>query len=232
MLIVDAMIFLGMLGVLFGYCVKKHTFSEKIDCWGKTVKLNETISKINKVFIASLVVLIVGYILCIIIMTNFDWLMDASTFAIFAPFLMPFLAMPFGLIWGERWILKFLQQSEETLGLGEMVPLQVVDSNIDKVKTIEIFYDGIRILDYTGFAFMTILYSDYALGNFQTGKQLIMISTYFMQKYPFRFKKKYVENNSSSVTGNSAADLGSSVGNLMSSASGSNIVCIKMEKIN
>lgn len=227
-----ALLALGVLGITFGYAATKLSFPNKIQLWNLTIKADPFTNKMRRVWIFGLIALILGFVLWVDSMVDSMFEFDYLT-SIILPMLALFIPIPIGLIVGEKQTMKALETNKNCLEIGVCEPIKKVDENIDKAKTIEIFYDGILLMDTKNYAFEKITFGEYALGNLDNAKQMVAISCYFLQKYPRAFKRKYNENISgASMTGNSVANTVASASNMVASASGQGIISVKLIKKN
>lgn len=222
---------LGVFSFSFGYAATKCSFPDKTKLWNSTIKADSSIKKMRSALIFGLVVVAIGFILWIYAMVNDN---DVDFLAVFVlPTTAMLVPIPFGMISGEKQTIKTIETNKNCLEIGAFEPIKKADANISKSKTIEIFCDGIVLMDTTNYAFEKIIFSDYALGNLDGAKQMIAISCYFLQKYPNVFKRKYNQNLSTvGMTGDSLTDVTASAANIAASASGQGIISVRLIKKN
>lgn len=228
----DVLLFLGVLMLCFGYMVTKYTFSKKEECWGVKISLNSSIQNARAMLGWSVVVFVIALVVWVVAMVNDTDYFDMDLIGMyFVPMALAIIPIPIGLIFGERWITKKIQESRETIALERFAIIGVINellaNNESRISCIGVFCDGVAFFDSTNYAFATINFNSYQLGNLLNSKQMLMLSTYFVQKYPGKFKMKLVEEfKVTTTTGNSAADLAGSVTNIANA----NIQYIKLIK--
>lgn len=234
--LVDILFGLGIFGLCFGYAVTKNTVPSKTVCWGVSVNAGPKVTMARYLCLICGILLGVGSVLWIKAMVDDAWSYDFDVMAyMVVPMLVLFLVFPFGLLFGGIWAERVICSERNYLFLGEFTPIQEAEAYIGSAKTVEIYGNGIALLNDTGYAYKTILFQEHRLGTLDNGKQLLLLSGYFLQKYPKIFKRKLVEDLSTSTiqdgTTNlqvSMANFGSSAGTLISSASGDRIQCIRL----
>lgn len=224
---------LGILGLTFGYAATKQSFPKEIQLWNITVKADSSTNKMRRVWIYGLIAVVIGLALWIVAMVNamsdfeLNFLLD-----FILPILALFIPIPIGLVIGEKKTIKTIESNKNCLEIGVCEPIKKTDENINRAKTIEIFHDGIVLMDSTNYAFEKVVFSEHALGNLDNAKKMVAISCYFLQKYPCAFKRKYNENISTvTMTGDSVANAVASTSNIVASASGQGIISVKLIKI-
>lgn len=232
----DILLFSGVLMFCFGYMVTKYTFSQKVECWGVKIPLNSSIKNARAMIGWSVAILVVGFVVWFVAMVNDTDYFDIDLMGMyFVPMALALIPIPIGLIFGERWITKKVQKSRETIALERFAIIGDINQcfaiNEGKISCVCVYCDGVVFFDSANYAFATVNFNSYQLGNFSNGKQMLMLATYFVQKYPGKFKMKLVEEiRTAATTGSSVADLAGSAVNIANTVSGGNIQYIKLIK--
>ena len=217
----------GVLGISFGCEAAKGSFPNKTQLWDLTVSVNSSINKMRKAWIFGSIAFLVGFVLWMARSFGGDCEFNFLTLFVY-PMVAAMAPIPIGYIIGKKKIVEAIEKDKNCLDIGAYDPIKKVDENINNTKIIEIFPNRIVLMDAKNYAFESIVFSEYAVGDLH-GKQMVAIACYFLQKYPNVFKRKFNENiNPTTATGDSFADTAGSVATLAASVSGQGLVSVKL----
>lgn len=210
----------GMFLLCFGSQSIKRSCPNNLNVWRTVLPHGAFAKKMKYVWIYGLLLIILALVLWF--RSLFDWESDMIDFM--GPFVAALIPIPFGCILGEKKTIEINSSEKTFLPLGVYEPIQKAEQLLKRTKSLEIFCDGIILRDTANYAFETIPYSQYALGNLEKGKQAVAIAYYFLQRYPGQFKMTYNENSSGTAnTGNAAADFGAGATNIVMASMGNTI---------
>ena len=232
----DILFFVSVFVFCFGYMVNKYTFSKSELCWGNKIILESKVyfaRALLPIFASLFGVALVVWVIGLVELSN-DFEMDfVACFVV--PIVLALVPIPIGLILGEVWVKKALKKPRSALFL-ERFPIitsfnQYFMTYENKIAYIGIFNNGITFVDSALNTFLIFKFDKFNMSKFSNTKQMLMLSTYFVQKYPEKLKIKLVETTQfASTTGDSIANAASAAAYISNSVSGGNIQYIKLIK--